>query len=194
MSRNGTHLLAQNLESLIPVVAHSEPAVYLECQGDKPRDASKPMVLETAWPLIVNGQHWLTVLCTPTKLYYFVLGFLYNEGIITRPDEVLDLQIGQSAAKYPPDEAVIRVELQDRDLHLPERRTLTSGCGGGITFVDLAAAREPVGSSLQATPNQIADLMCQLTAAVADDYRRVGGFHTSGLGAPSPGENDDGNC
>jgi FdhD protein len=104
-----------------------------------------------------------------------VLGFLYNEGLISGPNDVLDLQIGQ------PPEAVIRVELSNRDLHLPQHRTLTSGCGGGTTFVDLAAAREPVHSSLQVTARRIADLMAQLMAAVAEDYRRVGGFHTAGL-------------
>jgi FdhD protein len=133
------------------------------------------MVIESAWPLIVNDQYWLTVLCTPTKLDYFVLGFLYNEGLICGPADVLDLHIGQ------PPEAVIRVQLKDRDLDLPEHHTLTSGCGGGITFIDLAAAREPVHSARQVTPGQILDLMARLMAAVADDYRRVGGFHTAGL-------------
>jgi FdhD protein len=137
--------------------------------------ASKPMILESAWPLVVNGTHWLTVLCTPTQLDYFVLGFLFNEGIITGPDDVLDLQISQ-----PPEE-VIRVELKNRDFRLPERGTLTSGCGGGITFVDLAAARERVRSSLHVTAGQISSLMEQLMAAVADDYSRVGGFHAAGL-------------
>jgi FdhD protein len=175
MSKNGTHRSMNNPDSIAPVVAHSEPVVYLECLGEALDCASKPVVIESAWPLIVNDRHWLTVLCTPTKLNYFVLGFLYNEGLIAGPDDILDLQIGQSP------EAVIRVELQERDLHLPERRTLTSGCGGGITFVDLAAARERVRSSLRVTAGQISDLMARLMAAVADDYRRVGGFHTAGL-------------
>jgi FdhD protein len=168
------------------------------------RDANKSVVIESAWPLIVNGERWLTILCTPIKLDYFVLGFLYNEGLITSPDDVLDLQIGQAPTNYPPrthkaiegnrvqgetlprrDEAVIRVELKNRNLRLPQHRTLTSGCGGGITFVDLAAAREPIRSSLRVTPEQISDLMAQLMALVTDDYRRVGGFHTAGLGVPS---------
>jgi FdhD protein len=176
----------QHLESLTPVVAHSEPVVYLECQGDDVDCASKPVVIESAWSLVVNSQHWLTILCTPTKLSYLVLGFLYNEGLITSPDDVLDLQISQ------PPEGVVRVELQNQALRLPQQRTLTSGCGSGITFVDLAAARDPVQSSLQVTAAQISDLMSQLMAAIADDYRRVGGFHTAGLGVPSlPGS--DGN-
>jgi FdhD protein len=175
----------QHLESLTPVVAHSEPVVYLECQGDDVDCASKPVVIESAWSLVVNGQHWVTILCTPTKLNYFVLGFLYNEGLITTPDEVLELYTGQTSTKYAQGEAVIRVELKNRDLRLPQQRTLTSGCGSGITFVDLAAAREPVQSSLRVTAAQIADLMARLVASVADDYRRVGGFHTAGLGGPS---------
>jgi FdhD protein len=175
MSRNGTHQSVKHLSSATPVVAHSKPVAYLEYQGDEVSCASKPMVIESAWPLIVNGQYWLTVLCTPTKLDYFVLGFLYNEGLISGPADVLDLHIGQ------PPEAVIRVQLEDRDLRLPEHRTLTSGCGGGITFIDLAAAREPVHSALQVSPRQISDMMARLMATVADDYRRVGGFHTAGL-------------
>ncbi len=181
MSKNGTHRLVNNLELLAPVVAYSEPIVYLNCLGDEVAGDSKPVVIESAWPLIVNGEHWLTVLCTPIKLDYFILGFLYNEGLITGSDDVLDLQISQASAKYPQNEVVIRVELRDRDLHLPQRRTLTSGCGGGITFVDLVAAREPVNSPFQVSSGQISDLMGRLMAVVANDYRRVGGFHTAGL-------------
>ena len=157
------------------LVANSEPMIYLQYVGDERHCANKPMVIEAAWPLIVNGEHWLTILCTPTKLNYFVLGFLFNEGLISTTDDVLDLQIG-----LPP-EQVIRVELQDRDLNLPQRRTLTSGCGGGVTFVDLAAAREPIHSSLRVTARRISDLMTQLMTIVAADHRRVGGFHTAGL-------------
>jgi FdhD protein len=176
MGNNGTQRLVEELEALSSVVAHSEPVAFFEYRGDEASCTNnKPMVTESAWPLLVNGEHWLTVICTPIKLNYFVLGFLYNEGLIASPDDVLDLKIGQ------PPEAVIRVKLRDQDLSLPQRRTLTSGCGGGITFVDLAAAREPVRTSLQIPPEQISNLMTQLMTEVADDYRRVGGFHTAGL-------------
>lgn len=158
------------------VVAYDEPVVYLNCKRDRVHWANKPMVIESAWPLIVNGKYWLTVLCTPTKLSHFVLGFLYNEGLITRSNDIRSLQIG-----LPPEE-VIRVELKDRVLDLPQHRTLTSGCGGGVTFVDLAAAREPIRSSFKITPRQISALMTRMKTITADEHRRVGGFHTSALG------------
>ncbi len=137
--------------------------------------ATKLLVAEAAWPFIVNGEHWLTVICTPTKLEYFVLGFLYNEGLINNLEDVLDLQIGQAP------EEVIRVELKNRNLLLPQHHTLTSGCAGGITFVDLAVAREPVHSLVRTTAGQISVLMTKLMKSVSEDYRRIGGFHTTGL-------------
>ena len=158
-----------------PIVAHSEPVTLVGRRGDYAIWATKPIVLESLLPLIINDEHWLTVLCTPIKLRCFALGFLYNEGLISCLDDVVDLRIDQ------PPEVAIRVQLCDQSLQLPHQRTLTSGCGGGITFVDLAAAREPVRTSIRVTAEQISDLMDQLVAAVADDYSRVGGFHTSGL-------------
>lgn len=182
MSTNGTH--AQSLIEYAnvwpvdghgPTIASSELIVYLERDGEELQLASKPIVLESAWPLVVNGQLWLTLLCTPTKLRYFVLGFLFNEGLIRGLDDVLSLRIGE-----PPEE-VIEVELCDRNLELPQHRTLTTGCGGGITFVDLAVRRQPVCSALRVTPEQVAWLMSRLLERVADEYREVGGFHTAAL-------------
>src|SRR3990172_3732469 len=102
MSRNGTHQLVKHLSSATPVVAHSQPLAYLEYHGDEVSCASKPMVIESAWPLVVNGHYWLTVLCTPTKLDYFLFGFLYNEALTSAPADVLALHIGRTP------EAVIR--------------------------------------------------------------------------------------
>lgn len=156
-------------------IAHSDPVSFLDCQDDKASPATKPMVIESAWTFMVNGEHWLTVLCTPVKMEFFVLGFLYNEGLISTPADVLDLTVGPGADR------VIRVELEDRELRPPQRRTLTSGCGGGITFVDLAAARESIDSTFQVTAKQVLGQMGQLMATVDADHRRIGGFHTSGL-------------
>jgi FdhD protein len=175
MVDNGTYRTEQCFPSPAPLVAHSESMAFLEHRDGEIICASKPVVLETAWSLVVNGQHWLTVLCTPNQLEYFALGFLYNEGLINSADDVLDLRIGQAS------EAVIRIELRRRDLRLPRHRTLTSGCGGGVTFVDIAAAREPLRSTFCVAAEKVSTMMSQLMAAVADDYQRVGGFHTTGL-------------
>lgn len=156
-------------------VTHSNLREYVDYHNYEAHNARKPMIIESAWPLLVNSRHWLTVICTPSRLKYLVLGFLFNEGIISGLDDVLNVEISR-----PPEE-VIRVELCNQDAVLPQRRTLTSGCGGGITFIDLAAARKPLCSSFQITPFQISTLMACLQASVAHDYQQVGGFHTAGL-------------
>lgn len=174
MSGNGISRSA-DLELHTPVVAQSQLTPYLEYVDDAVTYNNKPMVVESIWPVFVNDEHWLTVLCSPPHLEYFVIGFLFNEGLITGPDDILSLQIGKSP------EEVIRVQLKGRDSKLPQHRTLTSGCGGGITFIDLSAAREPLVSSFQTTPREILTLMGQLLATVAGDRHRIGGFHTTGL-------------
>ena len=175
MKTNGGQQTMKNDHRPLHKPAYEQPVVHLSCDGTPPIYAEKPVITEIPWPLLINGQYWLTVLCTPTLLDCFVLGFLYNEGLIETADEVVDLQISQGP------ETLIHVELARRDLKLPQRRTLTSGCGGGITYVDLAAARQPVLSNIRVSPAQIAGLMKELMIMVADEYHEVGGFHTTGL-------------
>ncbi|MFQ5578304.1 MAG: formate dehydrogenase accessory sulfurtransferase FdhD [Anaerolineae bacterium] len=182
MPTNGTTHPAQHAAtSPGAVVAHSPPVAYLHYRDDDARYACKPTAIEAVVPLIVNGQHWLTVVCTPTGLDYFALGFLYNEGIITGPGDVQDLQVSAPPAGRNGEETVIRVELKDRTAQLPRRRTLTSGCASGVTFVDLAATRPPVRSGLRISAGEVTRLMARLLAAAAADHRQVGGFHTAGL-------------
>ncbi|MFQ5575937.1 MAG: formate dehydrogenase accessory sulfurtransferase FdhD [Anaerolineae bacterium] len=94
------------------------------------------------------------------------------EGIITRIDEVDLLDITHRGA-------VADVWLH-HPVTLPQKRVLTSGCAGGVTFSDLAAARPPLNIDRPITPDQILALMGQLQAA-ANLYRRSQGVHTSAL-------------
>jgi FdhD protein len=62
----------------------------------------------------------------------------------------------------------------------PPRRALTTGCGGGTTFVDVAGAFAPVQADLQVTPTQVLALMKRLQEN-ATLYQASGGVHASGL-------------
>jgi len=59
----------------------------------------------------------------------------------------------------------------------PERRTIASGCGGGVSF---AIERNRVNSDLVVTPGHVSSLMRQLNEQ-ADLYRACGGVHTAAL-------------
>jgi FdhD protein len=58
---------------------------------------------------------------------------------------------------------------------------LTSGCGGGLTWRDLAENLPPLESDLRVTPEIILDRMRDLNEA-AQLYQQVRGVHTSILG------------
>ncbi|MEW6276647.1 MAG: formate dehydrogenase accessory sulfurtransferase FdhD [Bacillota bacterium] len=120
--------------------------------------------------IYVNGQELVTVLCTPTRLNYLVLGFLYAEGIISGPDDVVMMRVCE-------DEALADVRLKNPGYKLPAQKTLTSGCGGGATF---KTQGERVASDLVVTPTEVLSLMKKLQEKM-ELYRLSGGVHTSAL-------------
>ena len=133
---------------------------------------TKSVIRESLWTLHVNGQEWLDILCTPRQMKALVYGFLCNEGVIARAEDVVSVQF------YG--DGYIAVHLHDPKVPLPIRRALTSGCGGGTTFADLAGAFEPVASDLTITPKRLLALMKSLQQR-AELYQASGGVHASAL-------------
>jgi FdhD protein len=132
----------------------------------------KEVVREAPVTMYVNGMELITFLCTPHNLRYLALGFLYLEGIIGGLDEVALLRVCD-------EEETIEVRLT-REVEMPTRRVLTSGCGGGTTFVDLTAQASKFDSTLRVSLFQILGLMRRLYQE-SELYRTAGGVHTSAL-------------
>lgn len=152
----------------------TEKVSYLSLSANEIRPLEKPVVRETAWTIYVNGQELVTILCTPNKMNFLILGFLASEGIIQSLDDVAVLRICEDEGN------VVEVRLRDENLSLPKKRVLLSGCGGGITFEDLKANHARLTSSLAVTPAQISRLMRDLQKS-AEVYRTAGGIHASAL-------------
>jgi FdhD protein len=147
---------------------------YLSLSAKEIRPIEKPVVRETAWNVYVNGQELVTLLCTPTKLNFLVLGFLASEGIIGGLDDVAVLRVCADEGN------IVDVRLTRKEVVQPKRRVLLSGCGGGVTFEDLEADHARLTSSLKVTPAQISKLMRDLHES-AEIYREAGGTHASAL-------------
>jgi FdhD protein len=122
-----------------------------------------------ALTLYINGQELVTILCTPAKLNCLVLGYLYSEGIIASLSDVASMRICE-------EESLADVRLS-KEYSLPTRRTLTSGCGGGVSLITQG---QKVESSLVVTPTQVLSLMVQLREQV-ELFRLCGGVHASAL-------------
>lgn len=147
-------------------------ADYLQTGANHWTTIEGEVIEEAPLTLFINGQEWVTLMCTPVSLESLVLGFLSAEGIINTLEDVELLDITHRGA-------VADVWLRHQ-VTLPQRRVLTSGCAGGVTFVDLAAARAPLQMSRFVTRGQVLALMRQLQNS-ATLYSRSQGVHTSAL-------------
>jgi FdhD protein len=119
----------------------------------------------------VNLRELVTIQCTPAKLNFLVLGFLYAEGIISGMGDVLGLRVCE-------DDSTADVRLSNAEYELPTQRTLTSGCGGGATF---SSEGKRVDSDLVVAPAAALSLMKQLLQEQMELYQLSGGLHASAL-------------
>ena len=62
--------------------------------------------------IYINLRELVTILCTPTKLNYLVLGFLYAEGIISGMGDVMSMRVCD-------EESEVDVRLSNPEYELP---------------------------------------------------------------------------
>ncbi|OPY61505.1 MAG: formate dehydrogenase accessory protein [Syntrophorhabdaceae bacterium PtaU1.Bin034] len=156
------------------VVEMKDVAVEVVCNrfsGDGWSAGPMNVPLEKEITVYVNLRELVTILCSPTKLNFLVLGFLRSEGIIRDMNDVLMMRVCD-------EESEVDVRLTNPDFQLPAKRRLTSGCGGGATFTMQA---QKVESDLVVTPAEILARMKQLQGHIE---RLSGGMHASALADP----------
>jgi FdhD protein len=136
-------------------------------------------IVETPVSLTVNGQVWISFMCTPIHLEELAVGFLFNEGVIKSMDEVADARLCEHGDN-------VDVWL-NRSVEQPTNWRRTSGCTGGVTAVDLLAKPDVdfSANSFKVQPEAVMEMVEKLFES-QELYRDTGGVHTSAL---SDGEN-----
>jgi FdhD protein len=141
--------------------------------GDGWEEVEAEVIEEGFVTIFVNGQELATLMCTPTDPLQLALGFLANEELIQNYE---DVEIEHVCGSGTCVDLWLSHSIWDR----PRRKIITSGCGGGLTFADLAAHQEPVKSDLMIDPAQLSSLIAQLQGTDSL-YARARGVHTSAL-------------
>ena len=165
-------------------------------KGIEPVESS--VIGESRWSLYVNDQEVVTFMATSRNLHHLALGFLASEGLIVGLDDIASVRVnlasdcaywyipalGLNETRSMPvcEDGVgsIQVRLTRETFILPTRRTITSGCGGGVTFADLSKEQPPIESDIRVSPAQIFAMMRELIAN-ATLYHECRGVHTSAL-------------
>src|SRR2546423_15174727 len=99
---------------------------YLRLRGDRVEEVRGEVVREQPLTVYVNGDRFLTLLCSPMQLEALVIGYLWMEKVIQALDEV-------TAVTGAAVDGRADVPLRD-PVGPPAGRLLTSGCGGGIAL------------------------------------------------------------
>ncbi len=154
-------------------MAGTQQIVYTRYEAGRWERHEGAVIGEGAVRLHINGQELVTLMATPEHLDWLALGFLRSEGVIASLSDV-------RLYKVCPSQTCVEVWLRRSDFVLPARRTITSGCGGGVTFADLATQNVPVSADVRTTAPQLCALMAALIEAGAL-YRQARGVHTSAL-------------
>jgi FdhD protein len=145
---------------------------YFRIHGDRAEEVRGEVVREQPLTVSVNGERFLTLLCSPMRLEALVIGYLWMEKVITGLEDITRLEVSVVDGRAD-------VTLA-QPVTLPTERILTSGCGGGITFRIDHRLFPRLHSSLRVRPAQLAARMKDLFAA-AVHYRTSRGIHGAAL-------------
>lgn len=126
---------------------------------------------ESAITLIVNGEEFMTLLCSPNQIIEFVMGYLYNEKIIAGLEDIDEL--------YSIDEHSVAVALKDKTKSMPVAKIRTSGLGNGITF-QRTVEEKPIETQMKISPKKLLELM-RKKETYEETYQRCGGIHSTAL-------------
>ncbi len=176
--KRGSTIKSKAIDQDVPLPAEPGYQVvsYRDYRGDRWENVQSAVVKEMAVSLTVNGEPWLSLMCTPVDLDALAVGFLFNEGVIQSIDEIASVRVCLTL-----DNVDVWVT---HAVEAPVRWRRTSGCTGGMTSVGEQPAAEVVNSvvtgSFRLPPERIMALVTQLFE-MQDLYRQVGGVHTSAL-------------
>jgi FdhD protein len=145
---------------------------FLRVRGGRAEEVKAQVVREQPLTIHVNGERFLTVLCSPFQLDALVVGYLWLERVIADVSDIASLAVSEVDGRAD-------VTLTGA-VALPTERVLTSGCGGGITFRIDPRLFSRLDSPSRIRPEALWARLKDLMTA-ASHYRASRGIHGAGL-------------
>ena len=173
-----TALTTCGLHAIVPRVETKREALILKVSESGVEGAIDAVASELPVRLVVNNESLVTLLCTPAELDALAVGFLLSEGILTRKASIKKIEIDS-------DGPTVRIELDALPTDfasLFEKRTISSGCGKGVTFTNYRTSGEtriPVSGTVLGI-NDIRRLL-KTFRTISTLYLETGGVHSAGL-------------
>ncbi|HLR51735.1 MAG TPA: formate dehydrogenase accessory sulfurtransferase FdhD [Candidatus Avamphibacillus sp.] len=147
-------------------------------EGDTPSVENEVIATEFPLTIMLNGQEFATMVCSPTHLEDLLIGFLASEGVIRFYDEITSLSIDEENG-FAHVELNKALEVNQSD---HSKRFIGSCCGKSRQFYfksDVKTAKT-VTSRLRISVNQVFSLMNQLQQQ-SEHFQETGGVHNAAL-------------
>ncbi|QKY68849.1 formate dehydrogenase accessory sulfurtransferase FdhD [Lentibacillus sp. CBA3610] len=149
--------------------------------GSDPSPVNDEVATEFPLTVMINGEEFATMVCSPTDLEELVIGFLASEGIIRFYDEINHILLDEAKGfAYVDINKTIDSIQQDHS-----KRFIGSCCGKSRQFYfksDVNTAKT-IYSRLSISVDQCYALMGELQAA-SEQFLRTGGVHNAALATP----------
>lgn len=126
---------------------------------------------EYALRLMINGSDQVTLICTQEALRELIVGFLYNENIVSSIDEIQSLNIDETAS-------IANIRLAAPEGVGRRCKVRGSGLGGDLLSDEVSPVRKPVVRVY--TPDMIRQC-AEIMDKGAVRYKKTGGVHCSAL-------------
>lgn len=142
------------------------------------REQLDEIVTEFPFTIILNGEEFATMVCTPTHLDELVIGFLASEGVIRSKNEIVRLQIDDSKG-FAYVDLDVKVTTSQQ---FYSKRFIGSCCGKSRQFYfhnDARTARTST-SKMTIKPDQCIALMKALQNS-STVFKNTGGVHNAAL-------------
>lgn len=160
------------------IVNLTEKVSVIKYEGGAVSKLEDIVVKEYPLTIILDGEEFITLLCTPESLEYLAVGFLLSEGIIKGIQDVRSVRVFE-------DKGIVEVDTvisSDIAKKLYGKRTMTTGCGKGATFYNAAdslSCRVVTGSYLVSVQD-IIELMKTFNKS-SELFLSTGGVHSAAL-------------
>jgi FdhD protein len=159
-----------------------EPFEIIRFNGNVALRVEEEVVEEFPLTIILNGEEFATMVCSPSNLEELVIGFLASEGIVRMYEEIKHIVIDESMG-FAYVELYKKFDVANMD---HSKRFIGSCCGKSRQFYfksDVKTAKT-ITSQLSISVEQCYNLMKELQIR-SDQFRRTGGVHNAGLATPA---------
>lgn len=143
---------------------------------DRKEEIKLPVATEVPCTIVANGTEVATIMCTPTHLREFAVGYLYTSGMIKSAKDVECFYCDTKKWRL---EVTTTSEI---DVELLGKRIYTSGCGKGVLYSNVIAlsSRHPLESNFSATKDFI-NRCVKWFFKCSSLYKETRGVHTAAL-------------